>query len=804
MADEKDIKNQEELNNKKRSEQELDKELLRLASERLSLSSAFNDTIKELLGVQSKRTTFDSNLLKVNRQINTALYNTKQEFTSISELSSQIKKNQDVINKGKIQENALTQSLTPQGKDQVKYAAQNLDTIESLIKAREELIQKAAEGEKIEKNSIEDLDEQIKQREAYNDSIIEGLNGLEKQALFTKLNTSQLEKQNKILKDTKDASAGANFLSDLTSKIPGLGDASKTAFSTVTKSLKGGAKAGKGLAGALGGAVKFAGALGATLLKSLGLIGAIIYVANKVIEAFSKADAEVVNLGKNLALSRSEAVSFRGQLQASANLSGDIFVTSSKLVKTFGTLNEQFGFITKFSQDTLVAVTELTEKVGISSESANNLALASDRTGKSLKEVTKDTLSATYAIQRQTGIQFSNLQILEEVGKVTGQVRANLGANPAAIAEAITKAKLFGGELNDIVDSAKSFLDFESSITKELEAELLLGRDLNFERARAAALQGDYATVAEEVAKQAGNFGDFTKLNVIQQEALASALGISTDKLADNLAIQEAQGRSAEELRAIGRDDLAQRLEQTTAQQKLNALSDKFLSLATDITVAFTPLVEILDVVFNLLKPIFTLVEGIMSLMRPIFSLITDGTVGISKGLESINPLDKLNDGAVELTKNLSGIEERLSTSSTFTGEGLYKEASNQFNNLTDKVMSSTEGVKQNLSDVGNDLFYGIQGDFENAYAYHDVVPKLKTVVEGIPEGMSQFKDVGEYKIQEYGYRANNGVNEGVFHGQYLEQMNNTLKSILDKNTNVNLNSQTIGTITSTNTSNVQ
>ena len=68
---------------------------------------------------------------------------------------------------------------------------------------------------------------------------------------------------------------------------------------------------------------------------------------------------------------------------------------------------------------------------------------------------------------------------------------------------------------------SSSLLDFESSISSEMEAEMLTGKSLNLERARLLALNGDAAGAAAEMAKQIGSAKDFTKLNVIQQEALA-------------------------------------------------------------------------------------------------------------------------------------------------------------------------------------------------------------------------------------------------------------------------------------------
>ena len=65
---------------------------------------------------------------------------------------------------------------------------------------------------------------------------------------------------------------------------------------------------------------------------------------------------------------------------------------------------------------------------------------------------------------------------------------------------------------------SSSLLDFESSIQNELQAELLLGQDINLESARALALQGDQIGAAKEVLKNESILKAFKEGNVIQQE----------------------------------------------------------------------------------------------------------------------------------------------------------------------------------------------------------------------------------------------------------------------------------------------
>ena len=83
-------------------------------------------------------------------------------------------------------------------------------------------------------------------------------------------------------------------------------------------------------------------------------------------------------------------------------------------------------------------------------------------------------------------------QIFGEIAKTSKTIQVSLAANPLAIGKAIIAAKQFGAELADIDTIAGSLLNFEQSISSELEAELLTGKQLNLERARLLALNNEF------------------------------------------------------------------------------------------------------------------------------------------------------------------------------------------------------------------------------------------------------------------------------------------------------------------------
>ena len=229
------------------------------------------------------------------------------------------------------------------------------------------------------------------------------------------------------------------------------------------------------------------------------------------------------------------------------------------------------------------------------------------------------------------------------------------------LANAVSTAKALGMELSDVEGIADSILQFESSIEKELEAELLLGKNINLEKARQAALNNDLATVAEEIAKQAGSAAEFGQMNRIQQQALADAVGMSREELAKSLFIQEqignltgeeyelrkaqiekleAEGLSQKEIaKQLGKESISDLKQQNSVQETLNKSIKKakeaFVSIAAPLMQIITPVVELLVPAFEMLSyllvPISATFQGIASVIEYIVESV-QGIVGVFTG----------------------------------------------------------------------------------------------------------------------------------------------------------------------------
>jgi len=340
----------------------------------------------------------------------------------------------------------------------------------------------------------------------------------------------------------------------------------------------------------------------------------------------------------------------------------DSFISTADYIKAASELTKELGVnaAVAFSPKDIAEVGELTTGMGLASKEAANLAKLSKASGTNLADNTKAIESSfkSFVTTNRTALSFGD--IMKDVGNVSASVSLSLGSNPEKIAEAAMQAKKFGLSLEQADKIANSLLDFESSISAELEAELLTGKDLNLEKARSAALNNDLATVAEEIGKNAEVNAAFSSGNRIQQEAIAKAMGMSRDEMAQMIYQQKMNSGLTAEQAAKAADINVEEAKRLSAQEQMAKAMDK-------LNQAFAPIVEILASVaafiaeilskWYILYPLIGLVA--LSYFPKIVSGVKSMTEGLKDSVKSALDLGKnLLSGGEDIEDQLLGGDE--------------------------------------------------------------------------------------------------------------------------------------------------
>ena len=201
-------------------------------------------------------------------------------------------------------------------------------------------------------------------------------------------------------------------------------------------------------------------------------------------------------------------------------------------------------------EDIREAQTAIRNELGLSVQEAANLSFQFAKTAATTGQ-TEEQLAGTLSIMES--ISSASREALLAQIETTGEIIQQKGLSPGDIFKdvadnaehfasfakdggkniflAAAAAKKLGLNMSTVASMTESLLDFETSIEKQLEASLLLGRQINLDRARQLALAGDQEGMLQEILKVVGGEAEFNRLNVLQRRALAENVGTSVEEL---------------------------------------------------------------------------------------------------------------------------------------------------------------------------------------------------------------------------------------------------------------------------------
>jgi uncharacterized membrane protein len=264
-----------------------------------------------------------------------------------------------------------------------------------------------------------------------------------------------------------------------------------------------------------------------------------LFILTGILKIFTELDSAAGAFAKSQNMSYNDALKAREHYSSMAASSGDLSLNARTIQESQAAIGAQLGTNAELNKEDLQTFTKLREQAGYTNEELAGIQQLSLVNGKSLEKNTSEILGGAKAYASRNKLVVNEKQILKDISKASASLKLSLGGSANELARSAVQAKQFGLNLEQAEKMSQSLLDFESSIESELSAELLTGKDLNLERARGLALNGDSAAAAAEIAAQVGSAADFGKMNVIQQEAIAKAVGMQRDELAQSLIDKE-------------------------------------------------------------------------------------------------------------------------------------------------------------------------------------------------------------------------------------------------------------------------
>lgn len=477
-----------------------------------------------------------------------------QIYSTNNKLANQLVENQENLITGQLSLSSVAKDLSKIRQQQLNIELSQRDIAQEIEILNNESI--GLQGEELEKLQFQ----------------LEALMNINEQLEAEKENSKtiadNLQQQAKSAADIEAKVGLGGKLMEGFKKIPILGDILDVGGAK--EAMQAAAANGASSFGTMGAGIK---ALGPSLKAALGplvLISIAVEAIKALVDTMFAADKQITDIAHNFGITKDAAAATRKEyflLSDKASTfskiqEGNVILQKDQLEAAFKMneiLGTQINFASDLGEEGKRLNTQFADTVKflkISEEEQKGLLLLNKSTGKEIDDIKTSVLGTTRLENLKSGVLLNERKILKDVLTASNAIKLTTKGGAEGLTQAAISAAKLGTNLQGVQNISEKMLDFESSISSELEAELMTGRNLNLEKARTAALNGDISTVAQEINKQMGSAADFGKMNVLQQESLAKAVGVSRSELADMLTQQESLNNLKSTYNTLGAETL--------------------------------------------------------------------------------------------------------------------------------------------------------------------------------------------------------------------------------------------------------
>ena len=673
---------QNELNKGKQEQLNLEQRLnqateqgRRVAAEQTIEARNLTDELRRQLGIKQRRTDAERELLSLAQGLQKISAKNAVELGRSNSLDKELIKNQQNLSDLAREELLLKMRMSGTSQKEAERAFQQYNELSQNLKEQEKIEQEIydlrKEGVPVTDESIVKLKERNNELETTNVNIQEELKVLEdsnkgnvKKLLLNKqlqkvsednlgILKAEAEVQDRLTKAAGLTGASLGIVNKLLGSIGAESAAISKGFEEGKNQLRAAAENAARQGESLNFIQRVSLSLGPvfkgirdTLFSTEAIFSAIL----KTAMAFNAASVESRRLtGQTLEITQGLEPSFASTV--------DQLKLANEITKELG-----FNAMNIMSPSTLAGAANLQVSLGLSAHEAKNFAIFAEKGGYEVNNLAEGVVKQVNSFNKANKAAVSQGQILKDVGNVSKAISASLGSNPKAIAEAAAAARRLGLDLKTVDGIADSLLDFESSIGNEIEAQLLTGKQINMSKARELALNNDLAGLGKELFNNAVDIAEFGKMNRIQQEAQAKALGMTRDQLAKVAYLRALEKGMTEDQAAAAANVNLSDMQRMTA-------AENFQKAIERITGAFAPLLNVVaDFLSMPLAPYILLGAVALTKLSGVVKSISSG-IALLRTLTAASTVATNVDTASKIanstaTTALAGSTTALSTTS--------------------------------------------------------------------------------------------------------------------------------------------
>ena len=333
------------------------------------------------------------------------------------------------------------------------------------------------------------------------------------------------------------------------------------------------------------------------------------------------------------------------------------------VAKNAATFVNEFGGIEKPSENVIKSLTVMNKNFGVAVGDAVKVNKAFQNMGGLSADVAQANAESLVSLAEANGV--APRKVMADIADSAEEAQGFFRGNIQALGAAAVNAAKMGSSLKEAAKVSRGLLDYQNSVSGEMEASAILGTNLNFSQSRYLAATGDVVGAQAEMVKQLRNKVDLENASVFEIEAMEKATGMQFAQIQNmarlqklNLGLDKDRNKVLQEaikggldISEMSKEQLLAKTEELAKQQKmqgeLESMGNAMSAMGSDLLQAFLPIGKTL---VEGLKPFMAGVVKVVKFLGPVLggaiSGIQKAMVHVGKAFgDLIAPFKKLFGG---------------------------------------------------------------------------------------------------------------------------------------------------------------
>jgi hypothetical protein len=267
--------------------------------------------------------------------------------------------------------------------------------------------------------------------------------------------------------------------------------------------------------------------------KSFNLLDIMLGVAKQMTAIETAAES----FRKEMGLLGSEGSFFQKSTADILSKYESLGVTAEDVYKTQIGFAKALGSSNLLTKDMMEEFTLMSTSLGISGEESGKIS-------KSFAGITQSSLSSQksamlFAKSLSNAAKVPLSDVMKDLASLSESVRLIFRGSSSQLVKQTVEARRLGLTINDVASSAEKLLNFQESINAEIEASVMLGKNISFNDARVLSYRGDMLGATKSVLETLKKTVDLHKVDYFTLKSIAEASGLSVASLQESIQIQK-------------------------------------------------------------------------------------------------------------------------------------------------------------------------------------------------------------------------------------------------------------------------